>query len=280
MRIANSKTELQHALAAVRGKLALVPTMGALHEGHVSLVKLAAEHADHTIVSIFVNPKQFAPHEDLDIYPRPLSEDLAKLQQLDVDYVFTPTAAEIYPPDFQTAVTNNTLAHDLCGKTRPQFFAGVLTVVLKLLLLIRPQVLVLGKKDYQQLVVVTRMIADLQLPLSVLAGETQRDRDGVAWSSRMIYLQGHERETARAIYPALCAARQAYDAGERRVAELVRLCAAALQQTKTLQMEYLELRTRDALAPITTASVPPASVLLVAARVGSTRLIDNIELGN
>ena len=279
MQVINSKAELQQALAAQQGKLALVPTMGALHEGHVSLVKLATRHADHTVVSIFVNPKQFAPHEDLATYPRPLAEDLAKLQQLDVAYAFTPTTADIYPPDFQTAVINDTLAQDLCGKTRPQHFRGVLTIVLKLLLLIKPQVLVLGKKDYQQLVIITRMVADLQLPLSVLAGATQRDSDGVALSSRLVYLQEHERETARAIYPALCAARQAYDAGERRAAELTRLCAAALQHTKAMQIEYLELRNRDSLAPITTASVPPAAVLLVAVRVGNTRLIDNIELG-
>ena len=278
MQVINSKAELQHALAAVQGKLAFVPTMGALHAGHLSLVELAAKHADHTVVSIFVNPKQFAPHEDLDVYPRPLSEDLAKLQQLDVDFVFTPPVPEIYPPNFQTAVVNDTLAHDLCGKTRPQHFQGVLTVILKLLLLSRPQLLVLGKKDYQQLVIITRMVADLQLPLSVLAGETQRDRDGVALSSRLIYLQEPEREAARAIYPALCATKQAYDAGERHVAELVHICTAALQHTQTLQIEYLELRTRDTLAPITTASVPSASVLLVAARVGNTRLIDNIEL--
>ena len=215
MQVINSRAELQPALAALQGKLAFVPTMGALHEGHLSLVKLATKHAAHTIVSIFVNPKQFAPHEDLGIYPRPLTEDLAKLQQRAVDFVFTPSAQEIYPPNFQTAVINDTLAHDLCGKVRPQYFRGMLTVVLKLLLLIRPQLLVLGKKDYQQLVTITRMIADLQLPLSVLAGETQRDSDGVALSSRLVYLQEHEREAARAIYPALCVARQAYDAGEQ-----------------------------------------------------------------
>ena len=280
MQVITSSTELKHILSAVPRSLAFVPTMGALHEGHLSLIKLADKNAAHTVVSIFVNPKQFAAHEDLDIYPRPLAEDLEKLKKLGVDFVFTPSSREIYPHDFQTAVINDTLAHDLCGKTRPQHFRGVLTVVLKLLLLINPQVLVLGKKDYQQLVIITRMIADLQLPLSVLAGETQRATDGIALSSRLAYLQANEREAARAIYPALCAARQAYDAGERRVAELLHLCRTELHKTTTLHIEYLELRTRDTLAPITTANVPPAAVLLAAVRIGRTRLIDNIELDN
>lgn len=279
MQIITSSTELKHILSTARQSLAFVPTMGALHEGHLSLVKLAAKNAIHTIVSIFVNPKQFAPHEDLDTYPRPLAKDLEKLKKFDVDFVFTPSSQEIYPQNFQTNIVNDTLAHELCGKTRPQHFCGVLTVMLKLLLLIKPQVLVLGKKDYQQLVIIIRMIADLQLPLSVLAGETQRAADGLALSSRLVYLSAAERDIARAIYPALCTARQAYDAGERRVAELVHICAAELQKTETLQVEYLELRARDDLAPITTTSAPPASVLLVAARVGRTRLIDNIELG-
>ncbi len=280
MQVITSSTELKYILSSVPRSLAFVPTMGALHDGHLSLVTLAAKNASQIIISIFVNPKQFAPHEDLDVYPRPLAKDLEKLKKLGVDFVFTPSSQEIYPPDFQTAVVNDTLTDELCGKTRPQHFRGVLTVMLKLLLLINPQVLVLGKKDYQQLVVITRMIADLRLPITVLAGETQRDTDGLALSSRLVYLNDAQRDAAHAIYPALCATRQAYAAGERRVAELVRICAAELQKTTALQIEYLELRTRDDLAPVTEASAPPASVLLVAVRVGQTRLIDNIELGS
>ena len=279
MQVITSSAELTRLLQQAHGTLAFVPTMGALHAGHTSLITLAAQHATHTLVSIFVNPKQFAPHEDLAVYPRPLAKDLEKLQKLGVDFVFTPSSQEIYPDNFQTMVSNDTLAHELCGKSRPQHFSGVLTVMLKLLLLSNPQVLVLGKKDYQQLVIITRMVADLQLPISVLAGTTQRDSDGLALSSRLAYLNSSEREAARAIYPTLCAAKHAYDAGERRAAELVHACATTLHRMKTLQVEYLELRERDDLAPISTTSVPPASVLLVAVLVGQTRLIDNIELG-
>ena len=279
MQVITSSTELKQVLPAARHSLAFVPTMGALHDGHLSLVTLATQHASSTLVSIFVNPRQFAPHEDLAVYPRPRAEDLEKLKKLGIDFVFTPSSQEIYPPTFQTAVTNDTLADELCGKTRPQHFRGALTVMLKLLLLINPQVLVLGRKDYQQLIIITRLIADLQLPITVLAGKTQRAADGLALSSRLVYLNAAQRRAASAIYPALCAARQAYAAGERRVAELVRVCAAELRKTKALQVEYLELRARDDLAPITATSVPPTSVLLVTVRIGHTRLIDNIELG-
>ncbi len=279
MQVITSSAELEHILSTAPRTRAFVPTMGALHDGHLSLVTLAARNAAQTVVSIFVNPKQFAPHEDYATYPRPLSEDLEKLKKLAVDIVFTPGLQEMYPPNFQTAIVNASLTHELCGKVRPQHFSGVLTVMLKFLLLIQPQVLVLGKKDYQQLVIVTRMIADLRLPLSVLAGETQRDAAGLALSSRLAYLNDAERGAAHGIYPALCAARQAYAAGERRAAALMHACAVELQKTTALQTEYLELRTRDTLAPITTTRVPPASVLLVAVRVGRTRLIDNIELG-
>ena len=279
MQVITSSAELKRISCTTPRSLAFVPTMGALHAGHLSLVTLAAQNAAQTIVSIFVNPQQFAPHEDLASYPRPLTEDLGKLKKFGVDFVFTPSVPEIYPPNFQTAVVNTALAHDLCGKIRPRHFSGVLTVMLKLLLLIKPQVLVLGKKDYQQLVIVTRLIADLQLPLSVLAGETQRDATGLALSSRLAYLNEAERRAASAIYPALCAAKHAYTAGERRVAALARVCAEALQKTTALQVEYLELRARDTLAPLATTNMPAAAVLLVAVRVGKTRLIDNIELG-
>ena len=280
MQIITSGTELKHILSTAPRSLAFVPTMGALHDGHLSLVTLAAKNAAQTIVSIFVNPQQFAPHEDLAVYPRPLAEDLEKLKKLGVDFVFTPSSQEIYPQNFPTTVINDTLAHDLCGKARPQHFSGVLTVMSKLLLLITPQVLVLGKKDYQQLIIITRMIADQRLPISVVAGETQRDAHDLALSSRLAYLNDEDRGAAQAIYPALCAARQAYGAGERDGAELVRICAAALQKTPALQIDYLELRARDDLAPVAAASVLPASVLLVAVWVGRTRLIDNIELGH
>ena len=280
MRVIISSAELSRALAAATDELAFVPTMGALHAGHLSLVKLAAHHASRTVVSIFVNPKQFAPHEDLNIYPQPRSADLQKLQELDVDVVFTPTVAEIYPPEFQTTIVNDTLARELCGKTRPQHFRGVLTVMLKLLLLIKPRLLVLGKKDYQQLVMIKRMIADLQLPITVLAGEIQRAADGLALSSRLAYLRDAERHAARTIYRALDTAQQHYMNGERRVTALLHVCTAQLQQENALQIEYLELRGHNNLTPITTPTVPPRSVLLVAVRIGQTRLIDNVELGN
>ena len=194
--------DLRRALAALKpARIAMVPTMGALHAGHVSLVAEARKHADHVVVSIFVNPTQFAPHEDFDAYPRTLEADLAKLGN-DSDIVFAPNAHEIYPRGHATTITVNGPAHGLESDFRPHFFAGVATVVAKLLLAASPDVAVFGEKDYQQLLVVKRLVRDLALPTHVLGAPTLRETDGLAMSSRNAYLSPQERQIAGRAQPA------------------------------------------------------------------------------
>lgn len=269
--------QLKQELARIDNRqLAFVPTMGALHAGHLSLVDLAAKHATTTLVTIFVNPKQFAPHEDFAAYPRPLAADLQKLAARDVDLVFVPSPEEIYPPGFQTWVVNDILAHDLCGKSRPQHFRGVLTVVLKLLLLIRPRLLVLGKKDYQQMELVKRMATDFHLETEIIGAETQRDPDGLALSSRNAYLNPHQRRVASTLRRALQEAKQLYHTGEKNPLAIQRKCRAVLEQETETKIDYLELRSRPGLTAIT-STIDADWVLLLAVYIGNTRLIDNIE---
>jgi len=182
-------------------KIVLVPTMGALHEGHLSLVKLAGDTGDRTIVSIFVNPAQFAPNEDFGSYPREYDEDLEKLTQLDVDLVFMPPRQEIYPDDFSTHVEVRGLSQGLCGVSRPHFFGGVATVVAKLLNQCRPDVAIFGEKDYQQLLIIRRMARDLDMDVEILGAPLVREQDGLAMSSRNAYLTRQERATAPLLYP-------------------------------------------------------------------------------
>lgn len=269
--------QLKQELARVDNQqLAFVPTMGALHAGHLSLIDLAVKHATTILVTIFVNPKQFAPHEDLAAYPRPLVADLQKLAELDVDLVFVPSPEEIYPPDFQTWIVNDAIALDLCGKSRPYHFRGVLTVVLKFLLLIRPRLLVLGKKDYQQTDLIKRMVTDFQLETEILAAETQRDPDGLALSSRNVYLSPTQRRTAPVLYRGLQEAKQLYLAGERNPATIKQKCRAILEQMAEIKIDYLELRSRPGLTAVT-STINTDWVLVLAVYIGNIRLIDNIE---
>lgn len=258
-------------------RVAFVPTMGALHEGHLSLALQAKKLADRVLVSIFVNPTQFGPKEDFSRYPRTLKEDLELLSAAGVEAVFLPSAASMYPEGFQTAVINKALATDLCGASRPGHFEGVLTVVLKLFNLAQPHVAVFGKKDYQQWRLIARMVDDLNLRIHIVGGETIRDADGLAKSSRNRYLLDTERITALKISQSLTAAKALYNKGERRSAAII----AAFNQVATpiadLALEYVELREQSQLTPFGELIDKPA-VLLVAGRVGSTRLIDNMEL--
>ena len=209
--------ELRRALKPHHGSVALVPTMGALHDGHVSLVREAARHARFTVVSIFVNPTQFAPHEDFAAYPRDLSGDLEKLEGSGADLVFAPTARDMYPEGFATSITVAGPARGLESDFRPHFFSGVATVVAKLLLAALPDVAIFGEKDYQQLLVVRRLVEDLAIPVTIIGAPTQREPDGLALSSRNAYLDAAQRRTAAAIWstqvrwrPALAAASRAF----------------------------------------------------------------------
>ncbi len=270
--------ELQQFRAACKNDMVgFVPTMGALHDGHLSLVKLARKHAQKVIVSIFVNPLQFGPKEDFSKYPRMLKADVERLASVGVDAVFAPNVADMYPSDFQTRVLNVEMAADLCGASRPGHFEGVLTVVCRLLSLVAPHVAVFGKKDYQQYRLIQQMASDLALPVQILGGEIVRDPDGLAMSSRNAYLSAEERQQALALSKGLQAAATLFRDGERQPEVLLNSCYQAISSETGIQPEYCELRDQKYLRAFAEEVDAPA-VLLVAARVGSTRLIDNMEL--
>ena len=258
-------------------RVALVPTMGALHLGHLSLVRLARQMADRVVVSIFVNPTQFGPNEDFAKYPRTLVADLELLASLQVEAVFLPNAATMYPDGFQTFVQNQGMALTLDGQSRPGHFQGVLTVVMKLLNLVRPDVAIFGKKDYQQWRLIEKMVADLCLPYRIAAGETLREVDGLAMSSRNRFLGDLERTHATALYRGLAAAKAAYKSGERDAQKLTSACQKILETSQVVKIDYVELRSAATLAPLSDQVTEPC-VLLVAAKLGTTRLIDNMEM--
>jgi pantoate--beta-alanine ligase len=269
--VAATRVALGAELARVRrggATLALVPTMGALHEGHRSLIRLAREQADAVAVSIFVNPLQFGPSEDLDRYPRTLDADLAACRDEGVALVFAPATSEMYSDGAQVTIDPGPLGAQLEGAVRPGHFAGVLTVVTKLLNLVRPEVAVFGEKDYQQLALIRRLVADLDLGVRVVAGPTVREPDGLALSSRNRYLTAEQRPAALALGAALRAGGAAGPAGPDAVLAAAR---AVLARATGVVADYVALRAPD-LEP-----APPAGParLLVAARVGGTRLIDN-----
>ena len=259
-------------------KVAFVPTIGALHQGHLSLVKQARNLADRVIVSIFVNPAQFAPGEDLSKYPRTLSADLELLARENVEAVFLPSDATMYPDGFQTYVHGKGMALQLEGSSRKHHFEGVLTVVLKLFNLVQPHVAIFGKKDYQQWRLIEQMVADLNLPIKIMGGETLRESDGLAMSSRNRYLSEGERQLAPFIYQGLLAAMAGFAAGERSPEVLIANCRNVIEQHQDFVVDYIELRQRRDLLPCGTSVAEEASVMLVAARLGTTRLIDNMEM--
>jgi pantoate--beta-alanine ligase len=256
-------------------KVALVPTMGALHEGHLSLVRLARRHARRVVVSIFVNPAQFAPSEDFESYPRTFARDLAALKALKVDLVWAPTISAMYPADFSTTVTpSGPAAIGLEDAFRPHFFGGVATVVTKLLLQVAPDVAVFGEKDFQQLRVVGRMARDLDIPVKIVPGRTVREKDGLAMSSRNAYLSESERERAPTLYRVLKGCAKKIKSGVAIAAVLAEGCAAI--ERAGFALDYLEARNAQTLRPITSGDEPLR--LLVAAKIGTTRLIDNVAV--
>jgi pantoate--beta-alanine ligase len=256
-------------------RIALVPTLGYLHAGHVSLIEEARRRADRVVVSIFVNPTQFGPKEDLARYPRDLPGDLAKAGRGGAEVAFVPEAADIYPPGYQTFVEVRELQKGLCGDLRPGHFVGVATVVLKLFNIVRPHLAMFGDKDFQQLAVVRRMVADLAVPVEIVDLPTVREPDGLAMSSRNVYLAPPDRVRAAALYRGLCAARARRVAGEVQ-AEALLAAARAEILPQIDRLEYLELRDAATLAPLAAADRP--AVMLVAAYIGSTRLIDNLRI--
>ncbi len=265
-------------------RIALVPTMGALHAGHIALVRAARRRARRVVVSIFVNPAQFAPHEDFASYPRSLDSDLAALTEMQVDLAWAPSVAVMYPPGFATRVVpEGPATAGLEDKIRPHFFGGVATVVGKLLTQCAPDFAMFGEKDYQQLKVVTRMAKDLDLPVKIVGVPTVREQDGLALSSRNAYLSASERAAAPTLHQVLeeCARRIARIDGRERpygdlLARVLDEGGAAIERAG-FALDYLEARHADTLEPI--ASVKDAPIrLLVAARIGKTRLIDNVAV--
>ena len=270
--------ELRRAVKAWRAAgdtVALVPTMGALHEGHLALVDVARTRARRVVVSIFVNPTQFAPHEDFAAYPRDDAADLAMLAARDVDLVFMPDGAEMFADGLATTVTVAGVSAGLCGAVRPDFFAGVATVVTKLLLQCLPDVALFGEKDYQQLVVVRRLVRDLDIPVEIAAVPTVREADGLAMSSRNAYLTPAERAIAGAINRVLADVAARIAAAEA-VDDALRWGVDRLIARGVGTVEYLELRDAETLDPVVTAARPAR--LLVAVRIGETRLIDNVPI--
>lgn len=256
-------------------RVAFVPTMGALHSGHLSLVEQARKLADKVVVSIFVNPTQFGPNEDFARYPRTLQQDLALLEGK-VDAVFLPTTAGIYPDGYQTFVINKRMAKGLCGASRVNHFEGVLTVVLKLFNIVQPGFALFGKKDYQQWRLIEMMAKDLNLATQIIGCTTVREDDGLAMSSRNRYLSGAERKLALSLSRGLFAARDLAKGGEKKPQILIESVRQIVLAEPGIQLEYVELLRQNTLE-LFEQEIDAQAVLLVAARVGSTRLIDNIE---
>lgn len=277
--LTSTVSELRAAVAKLRAegkRIGLVPTMGALHAGHLSLIEVAKRHADAVVVSIFVNPAQFGPNEDFSKYPRTLEEDIQKVNKAGTALCYAPPVEDIYPPGFATEVRVTGLSDQLCGQFRPRFFPGVATVVTKLLLRVMPDITVFGEKDYQQFMIVRRLAADLDIPVTVIPGPTVREADGLAMSSRNAYLSAQERKTAAALYATLQRAAEYLKREPSHVKHGLIQAEESLKNAGFTAVDYVALHDALTLEPLETYR-PPAR-LLAAAWLGKTRLIDNIEV--
>ncbi len=255
-------------------KVSFVPTMGFLHEAHLALVRKARELGDKTVVSIFVNPLQFGPKEDFREYPRDLERDLSLLEKEKVDVVFVPSEDEMYPPDYQTYVEVTKLTTGLCGAFRPGHFKGVTTVVLKLFNIVNPDIAVFGEKDYQQLQVIRQMVKDLNMDVEVVAHPTVREEDGLAMSSRNIYLSPDERKSAIALYKALLLAKKLVKEGEKNPQKIKEEMEKFIHGFPFTKVQYIEFVDPQSLEPVKVIDKPVLCALAVF--VGKARLIDNM----
>jgi pantoate--beta-alanine ligase len=280
MHIINAINDMRSLAVTTRAsgkRIALVPTMGYLHDGHASLMREGRRRGDLLVASIFVNPTQFGAGEDFDSYPRDLGSDAALAAEAGVDVIFAPVASEMYPAGYQTWVDVDRLTLPLCGASRPGHFRGVTTVVCKLFNIVMPHVALFGKKDYQQLAVVGRMTVDLNMGVEIVGMPIVREADGLAMSSRNAYLSPAERAGALCLSRALHEARRGFMAGERDAAKLRRRAEAVIVAEPLARMEYVELRDGSTLEEIGQAD--ERTVLALAVRIGTTRLIDNCILG-
>ncbi len=254
-------------------KIAVVPTMGALHDGHLALIRHARARADVVILTIFVNPTQFGPKEDLSRYPRDEAGDLAKARPAGIDLAFCPAAEAMYPAGSQTFVEVRELQQPMCGASRPGHFAGVATIVAKLFHITRPHLAVFGEKDYQQLAIIRRMVRDLDFDLEIQGVPIVREADGLALSSRNAYLSAEQRNAALSLSRGLAAAEAAFKSGERSAPALLAAARAPIETESLARIDYVELRDADELTSL--ERVERNAVLAMAAFVGTTRLIDN-----
>lgn len=268
---------MQAASAELRRRgrrIGFVPTMGALHEGHLSLVRRSKQQADGTVVSIFVNPAQFGPHGDYLNYPRDLDRDTHRLEQESVDFLFAPPVEEMYPSDFQTYVTLEPVSAPLEGQFRPGHFRGVATVVLKLVSIVQPDVAFFGRKDAQQCAVIQRMVRDLNLPVEIVVCPIIREPDGLAMSSRNAYLSPDERPAARLLYHSLCRARDLIRSGERRPEPILAEMRQLISREPQARIDYIEVVDPDGFTP--TARVEGRALIALAVWIGRARLLDNL----
>jgi pantoate--beta-alanine ligase len=280
MKIIESVQEMQDLSSAARREgrtIAFVPTMGFLHEGHASLLREGRRRGDFLVLSIFVNPTQFGVGEDFETYPRDMERDSRVAAEAGVDVIFAPSAREMYPPGYQTFVDVEKLTGHLCGASRPGHFRGVTTVVSKLFNIVKPHTAFFGQKDYQQLAVIRRMAVDLNMDVEVVGMPIVREADGLAMSSRNSYLSPSERQSALCLSRALAAAKACYHGGERGAAAIREVAVAAIAAEPAAAIDYVELRHGDTLEDIAVAD--NRSVLALAVRIGTTRLIDNCLLG-
>ncbi len=282
------KVEIIKTVSAMRAKtqalrhdrrtIAFVPTMGFLHAGHLSLMRAGKKHGDILVASIFVNPTQFGPGEDLEAYPRDIERDLDLLEETGVDIVFTPEPGDIYSPGFQTYVSLDALPKKLCGISRPVHFKGVATVVTKLFNIVEPHVAVFGQKDYQQYVIIRQMVRDLGFDIRIICAPTVREPDGLAMSSRNAYLNPAERESAACLYRAMRRAAQMVKEGIVDPVEIIDKSADFIKSHAGMRIDYIALVDPETLEDATTIDRPVQMVLAV--KAGKTRLIDNILINN
>jgi pantoate--beta-alanine ligase len=280
MNVINSIAQMQSFSESMRrqGKrISFVPTMGYFHEGHLELMRQARKFADCLIVSIYVNPTQFGPKEDLSKYPRDFDRDSQMAQSVDVDIIFYPSDMEMYPEAYQTYVNVEKVTRNLCGLTRPGHFLGVTTVCCKLFNVVKPHVSVFGKKDYQQFVTIKRMVADLNIDLEIVGLPTVREADGLAMSSRNAYLKEDERLSALALVKSLKLARKLYDAGERKASLIISEATELIKNVPYTDVEYIKICDTSTLDDVD--EITGETVMALAVKVGTTRLIDNYVFG-
>ena len=279
MKICSTADEMRRACRAARQgskRLGFVATMGALHEGHLSLVRAARAQCATVAASIFVNPTQFGPNEDLSNYPRNFARDQELLEKENVDLLFAPSVEEMYPPGATTWVAVDELSGKLCGRSRPTHFRGVTTVVAKLFHIIEPDVAFFGQKDAAQVAIIRRMVRDLHMPVEIVACSIVREKDGLAMSSRNVYLDPQQRQQALVLHRSLMRAQTLYDTGERHAAKLIAEAEQEFAARPGVRLDYFEIVDPDTLDPV--ADVAGGALVAAAAFVGNTRLIDNILL--